>query len=350
MTRRVHAGLIDLTFLLLPAGCFHPPGESTPRPDPERPPAPWHPLDPIPGWEDYPCEELGVPDLEVEDVHVDDAFLLMHPQLDPGRVRVVGLPSEARFTLVPCFGDDPCGEEEFDWRGTWIDIHLHGGYDRKSATERGQGWYLPVEGCTGGSRSAFIFTSMPEQYEELGLPDTTTAPGWCDDFWSMPSETSVCLSRVRPDVVDGVAWVRILTESEGGLVPDGQGRLVRIALHLPFAEHGGFYSDGVDMEPGESMETMGIEDLPDEIRTQFYVYHADQPFNKVWPWEQITDPEIRAWVREKYRPYAEDEAMALRGGVSGTTPTAQTAPPHTGTRCSPRSRGGARARRWTPCT
>jgi hypothetical protein len=110
---------------------------------------------------------------------------------------------------------------------------------------------------------------------------------------------SVCVSRLRPDELIATLWVRILTRSEGGYAEDGRGALLKLPLHVRFPERGGHYT-GTEHS---------FYDLPGPVQDRGYSYRADQPYNNVWPWEDITDLEIRQYIHDLYLPYWEDEAL-----------------------------------------
>lgn len=289
---------------LILAACFHPP-ESPP---PARPgldaagelaiPAPWYPGEAIPGWEDFECEPPGIPDYVIPQEGFGYRFATMAHQLAGPSQASIGLPSEIYLQLRTCEWGVVCYPEYDADRTEWgLFVHAYAGAEPPPPAPRGQGWYYPDGSCTARShRTAFASLSdvvINTEWQPGELQSTD-----CRDTWTIPAQVSVCFSRIRPDQMIGTAWFRVLTWSEGGYADEGEDALFEVPFQVDFPEHGGEYHN------------VELENPPDEVLHTQYLYLPEQPYDNVWPWADITDPVIREYVRERYRPWYEEEALA----------------------------------------
>ena len=116
---------------------------------------------------------------------------------------------------------------------------------------------------------------------------------WADDGTRMCAAVTVCLERVRPDVIRGVVRAESSQDEWKG------GRMYyyyypSVVYRFPFEihldEHAGF--DTTQPEAGSA---------PAGFATARYLY--DIPYEEAWPWEEIEDASVAQDLHDRYTPY-----------------------------------------------
>jgi len=215
--------LRDVPLLLLTAACQAQPFGQTPL-DPEThgrsaPPTEsvWSPGDDIPGWEDYDCGEpadgAGYVEMEMPDV----ARTFMN--------RYGGLEADYAYLDVGVCDESPCSDagEFVTSNQPFASAYLWSSLDHVDG--RGQGIYGPSATYDGGNRfRLFGRTVIGEYYND-------------DDDYTDNVDATFCLSRVRPDMMEGT----IRLAPRHGEVESLWYSSVILVIHvlIPFADHAG---------------------------------------------------------------------------------------------------------------
>lgn len=153
------------------------------------------------------------------------------------------------------------------------------------------GWaYLMLE--TYDFAVADIFQKAGYYCEGCGHPDslvisrgTFAIGGFADDEQGHPW-VEMCLSRVRPDEVRGVAYLNYYTS----LLPYEyfSQALVQYPFDMLYADHASWDMNLGSVGPHNSYHYMN--------------YAEGFTYDNVWDWDAITDPAIREAVYERYTP------------------------------------------------
>lgn len=264
---------------LLLAACFSNAQLKSTDADSAPPPGPsWQPGDPIPGWDDYPCEEEA-------------------PSFDSSDTVVLPLHSMAAKPLCIVPSDDqPCDLAERPWEtdlrycvtgdhGNCLTddtrqeaMLLFWGDEYAWPEPRGQGWYDFRGGLP--ARAGDFYLRTPD----LGAwqaHDPAVA-----GYDTLSPDGLGCLSRVRPDNLAGTVWLIFSKEYQDLL---GLPEALVLGFDVLLPDHG-----GVDVV---------AEEVPAEIAAVHYTYMPATDYDAFWPWDDITDPDIRQQVYDRYLPY-----------------------------------------------
>lgn len=248
----------------------------------EGPPA-WLPGDEIPGWEDYPCEEelpafVTSTWIVFEAVEVESRAACVWPD-DYEWCDSAESPTWTLMVLCNEGEDDPdcsLGTSERIRISFSGDVYL-------PRDPRGQGWYdFTIRGL---ERSGWA-----QLYSDVyGVAETYYSASASSGYDDVPPDGMGCLSRVRPDEMSGVAYIDFRREPR-----DDRPEAYILPFHFRFPDHGGRYSCATPSKP-------------DEVKDRHYEYTPSTDYDEFWPWEEITDDDVRQQVYERYTPYGWDE-------------------------------------------
>lgn len=238
----------------------------------------WEPGDPIPGWDDFPCPEL-----------TDDYMPVDVPYGD---------------TLVGTVGgcvDGQCSVEQPSWiRGDFYDspdgmsssttqfvFDINGSLTPRNP-RRAQGWYHSSFHSGVFDRTAFTFLRVNEEgsFVDQAYNDSSG--------YEYPTQAWICLSRVRPDEVAGVAWIRPY-RGDRSFYWDGPKVTFRVPFDVILPDNASVYVE----------DSYPVETYPWFPGTGMWSYYHDQEFGTAWPWHEITDPALRTTYMDRYRPYVD---------------------------------------------
>lgn len=242
--------------------------------DPWQGPAPWVPGSDVPGWDDYPCEDELVlpPDAAVRDLEVSAArFYSFHyvPGAEPAEARAEhpGGGFVDGWDSIGC-GEDPRCEIHIGFETeAWRTIEL-----------RAQGWYEVQDESSSGARGIGGVGHTPE-----GLWEYQTH--WDGDTCESPAVGHACFSRVRPDEFRGLWVVEVDPEYMGGCWWTGP-RVVVYRVHVLLPLHAAFTVENFDYDTFSTL----------------HLYDDTAPYDASWPWDDITDPSVRAALYRDYTP------------------------------------------------
>lgn len=229
----------------------------------------WQPGDDIPGWPDYDCPEPSGDDLEVGIAY-------------PSTLNVTtGFTSEVPIgigAVWPFLGDCLDAECSGADAGPRVDLR----FSRVSGGDgRGQGSYT---------------SSDPEAFRIGGYLENVLYGYWDthETYGNYAVDVHLCLSRVRPDEIRGTMQVY-----QHDLWFDPWGRPYHLAYEFlaQFDDHGGDSEFGDPDCSNPSISGTTVDG------TALYYYH-DVLYDDAWPWAEITDPDIREAVYQRYYPCA----------------------------------------------
>lgn len=233
----------------------------------------WVPGDPVPGWCDYPCDaEFELP-AGADEAPVSFESGKMYVQLnDYG-----ALSSQSAIN----YGSD--GHLDADDAPRWLL-----GFGRKSSavgtgvSSRQQGWYYLDD-----AELTLWYRDEAHGIRWVDIEDNETpSEGWRD-----VRPYGVCISRFRPDHIRGWAWFDLTAEPLGSF---DSWLFVRIDLVL--AEHAAQYAT----------EYVYPQLTPEQSALMFY--YSDWQgitYDNAWPWDEITDPDLRQQLYDLYTPLRE---------------------------------------------
>lgn len=268
--------------------------------------ASWRQGDDIPGWEDFPCEDLGEPRVRR---FVDQAISEenLESLVDVGGRHTWGCPVERPVMIkvnLRSLGVDAEGEPETKLYASTIGSYFD------PPEPRGQGWYARErEGdCRLNSRvpsAAIRWRNESPQWvdEECGHEE--------NNGWSLESWVHICYSRVRPDQIRGTVWAQPVPWAAGGSAWYSEWGWVVVDFEVDFPPRAGMRWDQYD-------EVLPILP-PDFYEHPYFGYQSpeetesscgDADYDSAWPWEDITDPLIRDIVYQRYRPWSVDDLPA----------------------------------------
>lgn len=231
---------------------------------------PWSAGEPIPGWEDADCAEaqpgrtyvVTYPDVLV----VEGLF-----SASPGWAG----PHELRVQLRDC-ALFACPEGELDRTVPFVDTTLRTGADPGTVFATGE-WGPDAVGprqVDGVARGVLL------DWANDGTPRFAVA------------SVTACLERVRPDEVRGVVRAEVTERNfPYGAIDYYDSLVYRFPFVVHPPEHGGLDLTLPD-EPA---------DEPEGFDAAHFLY--ERPYEEAWPWDEISDPSIRAQVMERYSPY-----------------------------------------------
>ena len=243
-------------------------------------PGPWQAGDSVPGWEDYDCEDLA-DEYEVLEVNQISKFVMWMDVAWGGGPRGQA-PMILELQAQSCPAGPPCdkGANQRIWFRAF-------GSRAAAPLPRGLGWYVgTVDDCSTLNRTAAI--DVVSDHWPHGLVNA----GCVVDYATIPSESYVCLSRVRPDEVAGEVWIRPYGESEGGWVADSDS----FWLKVPFR----YLTDPACTLGPHSFEFDRWPAHCEDNWTATWILHSG--YGEVWPWDEITNPYVRATLFDTYRP------------------------------------------------
>lgn len=230
-------------------------------------PTPWSPGDEIPGWEDVTCD-APLP---------QQTFMNRFPHVQllvPSFAAAGQGPTGVEIRLRDCLSFD-CTIADTEIDRTHPFVHATLSSEGAPEAPLGTGLWGPDEAAP---RSV-----VGEGSVILG--------DWSNNGWQQQFEVETCIERLRPDEVRGhvaVTWVRDNPYMSRENLEWFQ---VTFPFTTRFPAHG-----GVDLRQpqDEALE-------PDGFTNAHVEYAVD--YEAAWPWDDITDPWIRAQVEERYRPY-----------------------------------------------
>jgi hypothetical protein len=231
----------------------------------------WSPGDPIPGWEDSPCDAppAGAGHLSTTFPDGWSARASIRGN-DTGEVTSRSL----SLLLVDCTTIDCSGLDRPQGVASHADLSL---VDHSGGTEsRGQGVYgpgyadEPLGGYSEGDSQLLYWTAT----------DTDTRADNALGY--------TCLSRVRPDMIEGVLLLRPY-DIGWNYYRDTQ---IRISFSVTFADHAHVDDD----EPTDAYTE------PEGADIAHFAYN-EIDYDEAWPWELITDKSIRDAVYDRYTPW-----------------------------------------------
>lgn len=219
----------------------------------------WAPGDPIPGWADYDCPPIGQSGDEIV-VTYPTVYSAISSFLTPS----VQGPSGAGIELADCEDADCIDRSPYASFTYYVPL---------DSTWLGTGEYSS-ESEDSYTRGDFYLMGMNPYYEYYG--DYVT-------------RVDLCVSRVRPDQLAGSVWfyTDYLYDSLYGE------HHYAFSFQVDFPDHGGYSSTG---DPKCTVDT-------GPSPYQYYDYH-DVPYDDAWPWDTITDLDIRDEVYSRYYPCA----------------------------------------------
>lgn len=268
--------------------------------------ASWAQGDDIPGWEDYPCEDLGEPQVRR---FVDQNFTdqNLSSLVNIGARQPWGCPVERPVLVnvnLHSLEVDTEGEPE-----TRMYIATLGSLFAPPAP-RGLGWYTRErEGdCRLHSRTPVAAIRWRNE-----------TPQWVDEEcghesnngWSLESWVHTCYSRVRPDQIRGTVWAQPVPWRAGGHAGYQDWGWIVVDFEVNFPPRAGLRADQwydvLPILPEDFFRHPWVGYLTPEA-TDSSCGNAD--YDSAWPWEDITDPMIRNIVYERYRPWSIDDLPA----------------------------------------
>lgn len=278
--------------------------------------ATWAQGDDIPGWEDYPCEDLGEPRVRR---FVNQPFTGSHADsyVSMGSRETWGCPVERPVVVhvdLQSLALDVDGEPE-----TQLFSATTGSLFEPPAP-RGQGWYTREResDCRLNSRTPWAYIVWQN---ELPYAVEEECHRQSNDVGSIEAWVHTCYSRVRPDQIRGTVWAQPVPWRAGGHAGFQDWGWIVVDFEVNFPPRAGLRWDQWD-------EVLPI--LPDGFFEHPYIGYREPEesdascgnadYDSAWPWEDITDPMIRNIVYERYRPWSIDD-------LPGEAEQAPAAPP-----------------------
>lgn len=230
----------------------------------------WSPGDPIPGWEDFDCSldvlgaahvEVGLPDVRWGTLGIS--------AVDGG-----GAPAQLTLNLdlLDCRGG-PCPDGE-PGDLTFAEVDAPVDVSGDGYRSRGQGW----------------FGTPAKPFGRVHVQATTLLAQFFTSSGS--SGAALCLSRVRPDMVAGVVLVQQLSGAQMESAWYGP-----VATLLPFEVR---FVDHAALDA--NVPTSGLSPPPGS-ESQCFAYGHYISYDTIWPWDLITDSDVRDAVYARYTPW-----------------------------------------------
>jgi hypothetical protein len=228
----------------------------------------WEPGDPIPGWDDYDCAETAGSQAFQTVFPNNYRFSASFP------AGATNGPQTLRVAVRDCVAFS-CIPDKLALDKPYASVTL----DASSGTStdpRGLGWWGPD-------------ATDPRHVEGIG---NGPVESWSNSGYGSTSVVTVCMSKVRPDIVAGVIRVEVTTANSAMPLGSLFGSIIyRFPFTIPMADH-----SGLDTAVGGERPP-----APDGFTEAHFVY--DRNYATAWPWGDITDATIRDTVYERYRPY-----------------------------------------------
>ena len=229
--------------------------------------ADWQPGDEIPGWPAETCERRNTADTLVHDPAVTDgSFWGLHSVDGAGYVLAIYAP--------PGYSEQASCEWEEGELHPCLYGHLLGSFLE-----------LPYTDLLGVDR----FESLDGNGFNPVLGWDSSPPSWCEDCRD-PVGLSICLSQVRPDLVEGIFTIEFMGDE-----------------YLPIQEYPALYFEyefRYLVSPHDAWDFdaphFAGEECPTELGHGWWGYNSN--YDTAWPWEDITDPFIRQAVYDMYYP------------------------------------------------
>lgn len=242
---------------------------------PESSESAWAPGDPIPGWIDYACPVLAT-SASVESWTYPATYATAgYVACDPSALCPSGRGWALSGYVGTCDGD--CSSEdgpEADW--------MQFGLGRWMLDSR------PPLGTYVRDDRELLVAIHDVREEGLLLAENLSYAYHADgyDTW----DGSACVAELRPDRVSG--WLRLddrplSTEMPSSVTVSDDGE--PDAYFVPFV---------VEFPPGATYEEPWEGELASDVFRGAYTL----PYDEWWPWDDITDPEIRGAIYEMYKP------------------------------------------------
>ena len=230
-------------------------------------PTPWSPGDEIPGWADAAC------DAPLSQQTFTNRF--PHVQLLVPSFTAAGQgPTGLEIRLRDCLSFDcTIADTEIDRTHPFV----HATLSSAGAPE------APLGTGLWGPDEAAPRSVVGEGSVILG--------DWSNNGWQHQFEVETCIERLRPDEVRGYVAVWWVVEESGVRGTTVPWFYLAFPFTTRFPAHG-----GVDLRQPQD------EALEPEGFTNAHIEYAVD-YEAAWPWDDITDPWIRAQVEERYRPY-----------------------------------------------
>lgn len=233
----------------------------------------WVPGTNVPGWEDYTCptEERG------SNV-IDLSFPSPYPVVGQfSEVPGWAGPQQLVMEFRDCVSFD-CVDSASDTAShPYLDVALSTYAD--PGVERGMGEFGPDD---AGDRTVTVTAGQTL----FGMLSNTDG-----DLTEANVSATACLSRVRPDSLVGVVEMRG-DPAAFGLDDEHYDEVVfRVHLDVVFADHTGYDNDEDAVEA----------DAPEGFQYAYYDYSTS--YEDAWPWDEISDGQIREDVYSRYTPY-----------------------------------------------
>lgn len=242
--------------------------------DPASPGIGWTPGAEVPGWEDYPCELQWTPPDDAEIIQLTDVLAYMNfgavedpEEPFPGR-------QEPYYGQFFAGAEGHCEESRPGPR--CLDFYTVAS-DRIDERADGLGWYWASPHVRDTYAQGLTIYG-PWEYEK----------GYDNQDGATNSLGKACFSRIRPDQIRAFWYVVPYPHSPRWTGPS----TLVYELNLFMTPHAAVI-DG---------ELYGPESADAE-----YQYVDGLNYDNAWPWDDITDPDVRRRLYEAYKPLPREE-------------------------------------------
>lgn len=240
--------------------------------------AAWEPGDPIPGWDDHDCADMGGAgylDLTMPNVVYAGWGELIFGGDGAGTLTartLQGIYADCTISTCNYLGYDESLDDT-----SWVRVALHD-YSG-DLVSRGVGDY-DQRGLDRGYPQTKGHSELLT-WHSVGEPSLDSV------------RVRLCVSSIRPDRVAWTLEVQPQSPADRGGPYNSwyRGLSLRVHYQVEFSDHAGCIIDAAD--------PYGC--VPDFGESQ--IGYDDISYDDAWPWDEITDPDIRDAVYERYTPW-----------------------------------------------